>query len=261
MTVRVTERDVRMLVKCALCRWLTTDQLRHLYFPKATLNAVQKRLRKLADAGYLRSYRDHPTAESIHAVGPKGKPLVEEKGVNVMVGGDVPSQLEHLLGINEIRIGVERASVPVGFFFAYWQLADLGWKFPVIPDAVFAVHAPERRAFVAEYDRGTETLDKLMGKLRRYAEGLEGFPFEAVVIVTAEGRRLDLLSREMRGKEVSVPVLVATEEEVREAGLFDAGFIELPGGMRRKILEVRDAEAEDHALLSESPVERRGGAD
>jgi Replication-relaxation len=245
MTVRVTERDVRMLVKCALCRWLTTDQLRRLYFPKASLNAVQKRLRKLADAGYLRSYREHPTAESLHAVGPKGKPLVEEKGVEVMAGSDVPGQGEHLRGVNEIRVGVEQATVPVGFFFAYWQLADLGWRYPVIPDAVFAVHAPERRVFITEYDRGTETLEKLVGKLRRYAEGLEGFPFEAVLIVTAERRRHDLLSRDMRTKAVSVPVLVASEEEVREAGLFETEFVELPGGMRRKILELRHAEPED----------------
>ena len=40
--IRLTDRDVRMLVKCGICRWLTTDQLRRLYFPKATLNAVQK---------------------------------------------------------------------------------------------------------------------------------------------------------------------------------------------------------------------------
>ncbi len=245
MTVRLTERDGKLLVKCALCRWLTTDQLRRLYFPKATQNAVQKRLRKLADAGYLRSYREHPSAESLHAVGPKGKPLVQEKGVEVMAGSDLPSQVEHLRGINEICIGVEQSAVPVGFFFACWQLADLGWRHPVIPDAVFAVHAPERRAFVVEYDRGTETLDKLLEKVRRYAERLEGFPFEAVIVVTAERRRLDLLSREMRGKGVSVPVLVATEEEVREAGLFEAGFVELPGGMRRKILKPKDAEAKD----------------
>ena len=60
MIVRLTERDRPMLVKRALCRWLTTDQLKRLYFPRTTLNAVQKRLRKLADDGLLRSYREHP---------------------------------------------------------------------------------------------------------------------------------------------------------------------------------------------------------
>src|SRR5207302_5499880 len=115
MRARLTDRDVRMLAKCAICRWLTTAQLKQLYFPDATLNAVQKRLRKLSDAGYLRSYREHPTAEAIHAVGPKGKPLVEEKGIEAALSAEVPQQLEHLLGVNEIRITVETSAVQVAY--------------------------------------------------------------------------------------------------------------------------------------------------
>src|SRR5438094_6444819 len=158
MTVRLTERDRRMLVKCAVCRWLTTDQVKRLYFPEATLNAVQKRLRKLSEAGYLRSHQEHPTAEAIHAVGPKGKPLVEEKGIEVAVGGEVPRQVEHMLGVNEIRIAVETGRANVAYFFSYWQLANLGWAHAVIPDAVFAVRSPERRTFLVEFDRSTEAL-------------------------------------------------------------------------------------------------------
>ena len=116
MTIRLTERDRRILVKCAVCRWLTTDQLKCLYFPEATANAVQKRLRKLSEAGYLRSHQEHPTAEAIHAVGPKGKPLVEEKGVEVAVGGEVPRQVDHMLGVNEIRIAVETSRMKVVYF-------------------------------------------------------------------------------------------------------------------------------------------------
>src|ERR1700676_2466841 len=100
MTARLTDRDLRMLVKCAICRWLTTAQLHRLYFPEATLNAVQKRLRLLSDAGYLRSHREHPTAEAVHAIGPKGKALLEEKGIEAVLGEEVPRQLEHLLGVN-----------------------------------------------------------------------------------------------------------------------------------------------------------------
>ena len=147
MTARLTDRDLRMLVKCAICRWLTTAQIQRLYFPKATLNAVQKRLRKLSDAGYLRSYREHPTAEAVHALGPKGKPLVEERGVEAVVASEIPQQLLHLLGVNEIRIAVETSVVQVAYFFAYWQLSDTGWSHGVIPDAVFAVRTPERRTF------------------------------------------------------------------------------------------------------------------
>ncbi|TAM80955.1 MAG: hypothetical protein EPN47_13810 [Acidobacteria bacterium] len=245
MAVRLTERDTCLLVKCALCRWLTTDQLQRLYFPEATLNAVQKRLRKLADAGYLRSYREHPTAESFHAAGPKGAPLVKEKGVAAMAASDVPRQAEHLWGVNEVRLAVELASMPVVYFFAYWELADLGWRFPVIPDTVFAVRTPGRRTFLGEYDRGTETLDKLLVKLRRYADGLEGFPFDAVLIVTEESRRLDLLAKEIRREGLTVPVLVSTLEAIRQTGLFDAEFVELPRRTPRKIFENNDEEAID----------------
>src|SRR5439155_20889219 len=171
MTLRLTERDRRMLAKCAVCRWLTTAQVKRLYFADATLNAVQKRLRKLSEAGYLRSHQEHPTAEAIHAVGPKGKPLIEEKGVEVAVGGEVPRQVEHMLGVNEIRIAVETSGRKVVYFFAYLQLSNLGWAHPVIPDAVFAVRTPELQTFLVEYDRSTETLEKLVQKLRWYDQG------------------------------------------------------------------------------------------
>ena len=245
MTLRITERDMRLLVKCAVCRWLTTDALKQLYFPEATLNAVQKRLRKLSDAGYLRSHREHPTSEAVHAVGPKGKPLVEEKGIEITLTADVPKQLDHMLGVNEVRIAVETSGAGVAWFFAYWQLGDLGWTYPVIPDAIFAIRDEEgRRTFLVEYDRSTETLEKLLQKLRWYDKGLEGFPFEAVLILTERTRRLDLLSRELRRNGLSVTVLASALEEVKEAGFFETAFVELPSGGRRRVLEPPREEAE-----------------
>src|SRR6266567_2120021 len=237
MTIRLTERDRRMLVKCAVCRWLTTDQLKRLYFPEATVNAVQKRLRKLSEAGYLRSHQEHPTAEAVHAVGPKGKLLIEEKGLEVAVGGEVPRQVEHMLGVNEIRIAVETSGMKVVYFFAYWQLANLGWAHAVIPDAVFAVRTPELQTFLVEYDRSTETLDKLFRKLGSYDQGLADFPFEAVLILTERTRRLDLLGPELRRKNLSVPVLASNLVDALATGFFGADFVMLPGGAKRKILE------------------------
>src|SRR6266404_9687109 len=216
MNARLTDRDLRMIVKCAICRWLTTGQIQRLYFPEATLNAVQKRLRKLSDAGYLRSYREHPTAEAVHALGPKGKPLVEEKGVEAAVSAEVPQQLEHLLGVNEIRVAVETSVVQVAYFFAYWQLSDIGWSHGVIPDAVFAVRTPERHTFVIEYDRSTETLTKLLQKLRSYDRGLTGFPIEAVLIVAERSRRFELLSREVRRASLTLSVLVASLADIEQ---------------------------------------------
>jgi hypothetical protein len=245
MTVRITERDVAMLVKCAICRWLTTDDLKRLYFPEATLNAVQKRLRKLAEAGYLRSCREHPTAEAVHALGPKGKPLVEEKGIEVALQVEVPKQLEHLLGINEIRVAVETSAVEVVYFFSCQELTHLGWAYPLIPDAVFAVRAPGQRTFFVEYDRSTETLEQLVAKLQGYGQGVAEFPFEAVLVITERTRRLDVLARNLRCNGVSVTVLTSTMEEIREGGFFGVSFIELLGGRKRKVLEVPSLAGED----------------
>ena len=233
-----------MLAKCAVCRWLTTAQLKRLYFPEATLNALQKRLRKLSEAGYLRSHQEHPTAEAIHAVGPKGKPLVEEKGIEVAVGGEVPRQAEHMLGVNEIRIAVETGGAKVVYFFAYWQLANLGWAHSVIPDAVFAVRTPELRTFLVEFDRSTETLDNLFRKLGLYDQGLVEFSFEAVLLLTERTRRLDLLGRELRRRNLSLPVLASTLEEAVEEGFFESSFLEIASGESRKVLEPPTDEAE-----------------
>jgi hypothetical protein len=244
MAVRLTDRDMRMLVKCTVCRWLTTTQIKRLYFPKATLNAVQKRLRRLSEAGYVRTYREHPTSEAIHAVGPKGKPLVEEKGFEAAPGAEVPRQIEHLLGVNEIRTAVEVGPVRIAYFFAHWQLSNLGWTYQVIPDAVLAVQSPGRRTFIVEYDRSTETLEELLQKLRCYDRGLTGFPFEAVLILTERTRRLDLLAGELRRKNLSVPVLASTLEEIQARGFFESAFVEVLGGGKRKILDSPREETE-----------------
>lgn len=244
MDVRLTDRDIRLLAKCAICRWLTTQQIRRLYFPRATLNAVQKRLRKLSETGYLRSYQEHPTAEAVHTVGPKGKPLLAGREIEVVLGGEVPAHLAHLLGVNEIRIAVETSGVRVAYFFAYWQLSDLGWKYTVIPDAVFAVHSPARRTFLVEYDRSTETLGKLLEKLRWYGSRVADFQSEAVLIVTERTRQLDFLAREIRKKKPPMKVLVSTLDSIAETGFLSSDFIEVPSGERTKLLVLPENEDE-----------------
>ncbi len=240
--LRLTERDKALIVKCSLCRWLTTRQIRRLYFPRATVNAVQKRLRKLSEAGYLRTHREDLLSEAIHTAGPKGKAIAEGKGVEAAVGSEVPRQIEHLRGVNDIRIAVETGAVRVAYFFAYWQLANLGWSHPVIPDAIFALRLPERRTFAVEYDRLTETFEVLVSKLSAYGDGLPGFAFEAVVIVTERSRRLDLLVREIRKRNVTVRVLATALAELETTSMFDYMFLELPHGERRRILERPNAE-------------------
>src|SRR5260370_13193793 len=109
--LRLTDRDRALITKCSVCRWLTTTQIQRLYFPDATVNAVQKRLRKLAEAGCVRTYRPDLMSEALHAVGPKGRAVAEEKGLEAPTGNDVPRQIEHLTGINDNRVAVETAAL------------------------------------------------------------------------------------------------------------------------------------------------------
>jgi Replication-relaxation len=234
---RLTERDKALIAKCGICRWVTTSQIQRLYFPGASMNAVQKRLRKLSDEGFLRAYREDLLSEAVHAVGPKGRTVAEERGIEVRIGNEIPRQLEHLRGVNDIRIAVETAVVRVAYFFAYWQLANLGWIHSVIPDAIFAIRLPERRRFAVEYDRLTEGLEVLVSKLASYSDGIPGFSLESVLIVTERDRRLDLLAREMRKRQVAVRVFATTLAELQATNMFDCLFVEIPRGVQRKILE------------------------
>ena len=238
MNVRVTDRDLRILVKCGICRWLSTAQIQRLYFPKASPNAVQKRLRKLADDGYLRAYRENPMAEVLHSVGPKGRPLVEETGIEVASGTAPPKQEDHLLGINTVRIALETNNVPLVYFFAAWHLAVIGWSFPVIPDAIFAISGSQRQRFLLEYDRNTEPSKVILAKLRAYAQGIPDFRFDAVLLVTEEERRLEQLGREIRREGICTTCLATNLSEVERAPL-DAVFIDLSDGTRRPMLSSR----------------------
>lgn len=235
--LRCTERDKKLVLKCGPCRWLTTTQVQRLYFPQTTVNAVQKRLRKLEEAGYLRTHREDAFSEALHTPGPKGKVIFEDNGLEYTGGNEVSRQIAHLVGVNDIRIAVEAGTVPVAYFFAHWELAHIGWTHAVIPDAVFAMRAPGLRNFVVEYDRATEGLSVLVAKLRTYQEGLPGFSVEAIVIVTERERRMDSLGREIRKRNISLPVLVGTLVELQTKGIASCSFIELGLGGHRKLLD------------------------
>jgi hypothetical protein len=234
MNAKLTRRDHGILAKCAICRWLTTTQLRRLYFPKASLNAVQKRLRKLTDAGYLRSHRENQMAEAVYAVGAKGKQVVEERGLETATP-EVSKQLEHLTGINSIRVTFETSGLPLAYFFAHWELGTIGWTFPVIPDAVLAIGVPLQQHFLIEYDRGTEPLKTIVEKVRAYNQSIAGFAADAVLLIIEENRRLDHLGRELRRAGIPLPCLAASRAEFEQAPT-DAIFVELADGRRRPLV-------------------------
>jgi hypothetical protein len=195
--MRVTDRDRRMIIKLAAARWLTTTQIAELCFSGLSLEMARRRIRLLRDMRYLRSVRSNAMAEAIHALGPRGLELLGRTGSQRNRPERVlPRNLAHLMGINDIRVSVERAAcapgITLGFFFAAWELQAHGWKFPLIPDAACRIERGRTSVTALfEYDRGEERPSYLLRtKFARYRAGLSGFPFSRVIVVaeTAELR-------------------------------------------------------------------------
>src|SRR3989442_4338735 len=218
--VRITSRDVRLVSKCGAAQWLTTSQVQRLFFRDVTADRVRKRLRKLGEDGYLRALQPNQMAEMFHTVGPEGKRLLEGKGLDVKLLRKLPEHLEHLVGINNIRVEVESGETEVLYFFARWELGRFGWAFPVIPDAVFSVRLGREATFMVEYDRGTEDRLELLGKLRHYESVAGSFPFDAILIVSEVSAAIDKLRRFASVLERRFPVFVGDLPKLRAEGVF-----------------------------------------
>jgi hypothetical protein len=144
-------------------------------------------------------------AEALHTLGPKGRELLMAKGRQkaLLVEHRPPRNLEHFVGINHIRVAVERSArsenVALGFFFACWELQQNGWAYPIIPDAVCHVERSGKSTTILfEYDRGEESVRYVIRtKFRAYARGLAGFPFSHVLLVVETEKRLEELRKHM----------------------------------------------------------------
>ena len=186
--MRLTARDQEMLRKLERCKWLTTTQIQRLFFPGASLDPVRKRLRKLAKAKCLHSYRRHPMSEMLHGL---GKP---------------PKQIEHLIGINDIRLASELASPT--FFYAYWELPAFGWDYPIVPDAVCKRYGT---LYLVEYDTGTETLAQLRTKFAGY----QCFEFAFVLLLCAE-TKARLLKLKSLAHPIGTEIMAKLMCEIRQ---------------------------------------------
>ena len=187
--MRLTDRDHRIIMKLAVSRWLTTRQIAALCFTGLSAEMARRRIRLLREAGYIRSVQTNAMAEALHTLGPPGRELLDqERAAATRLERAIPKNLTHLLGVNDIRIAVERTAytsgIALAFFFSSWELQAHGWKFPLIPDATCRVQrGADSVTAIFEYDRGEERPSYLFQTFGRYREGLPGFPFSRVVVV------------------------------------------------------------------------------
>ncbi len=205
-------------------RWLNTSQIHRHFFAHATVNAARKRLRQLARAGYIRKFQGDRMREAVFTLGCEGKRMLEQAGSpEIVLLRQPPKQLEHLLGINDIRIAAELAG-RLSYFFAAWELPAIGWRYPIIPDAIFSLAG---RTFAAEFDRGAEgTRYFVKSKIMVYRRGLDGLPLAAVLVIADRKARMESLAQAVG--DPSVKVLFTTIDMIRRQSLLASIFFERP---------------------------------
>lgn len=227
--MRLTERCLELLKLLESARWLSTGQVRRRFFAKATASAARRRLRRLAQAGYLRKHQENRMREAVFALDREARRVLEAEkngGKLVTLERKPPKQMEHMAGINDIRIAAELCGQQLEYFFAAWELPGIGWKYPLVPDAIFRI---ADRTFAVEYDRGAEGLRYFIGsKVACYRRGLPGFPLAAVLVVVDRRSRLEALARAIadgRGQ-----FLFTTIDAIRDRGMLASIYERHAGG-------------------------------
>ncbi len=209
--MRVTKRDVELLLALRAARWLSTRQVGELCFSGTSLEMARRRLRLLRSGKYVRSCQSNSMAQALHTLGPAARDLLRSEGASAFrLERTPPKNLEHFTGINDIRIAMERCAkkgcFEISFFFACWELQQQSWPHRIIPDAVCALERGDAEPVTVlfEYDRGEESSAYVLRtKFRPYTSGLKGFPFAKVIIVADEKGRMEQLrsAAELSGKD------------------------------------------------------------
>src|SRR5205823_1196150 len=84
MNIDITPRDIELVRVLDRARWLTTRQIHNHYFGDASVNACQKRLRKLAEADVIFNVRPSRTEQSLWRIAGKGIARLQSEGVVVL---------------------------------------------------------------------------------------------------------------------------------------------------------------------------------
>lgn len=186
VSMRLTERDIQILQKVNECLWLSTTQLKRYFFPSTTLYAVNKRLKILADQGYLACKRLSKTEEYHFRVGITGKSvLIEWTGMDsrdIVIPRQFPAQLKHFSTLNDLRwfceTAIQNIRGQLHFFLMDRDIKRLLPDSRVVPDALFRFAIPlqgnlKEYLVAVEYDAGTENPQYFgRDKIKKYVQAM-----------------------------------------------------------------------------------------
>ncbi len=169
---RLTERDLWILESVGKMRFLTTSQLAQLHF-EGSRSAANKRLRKLLDAGLIRSWVRDLAQDNVYSLDRKGLGVLDDPdpGMNHTVPRGLDGNLDHLLAINQVRISLALGLPGVGeiaWWRSDWELRS-SFRERIIPDALFAIRWESgEQAFALEVDNCTRSTRTFLRKVLAY---------------------------------------------------------------------------------------------
>jgi len=227
--IKLTERDVWLLLFLHETRFLKREQIERLFFSNAgeltdtTTAKANRRLSKLSAHGFVeRIFRPVTIgrAPAVYAIGKNGYKILSKvlgRDRKDLVYKRKASKVEslfldHCLGIAEFRVQLElalRANPDIELLFWERESTKLNAKvqdptgkqkcLPVTPDAFFGLKTPQGKSyFFLEVDMGTESLRRFAQKIIAYKEYWKsgkyrdtyGFNHFRVLTVAESDRRL-----------------------------------------------------------------------
>src|SRR5437667_11586848 len=105
---KLTSRDRNILWSCGVSQVLTTSQILRWHFGSTSLRNVQKRLQKLVAAGFLNVIETRVCTDNLVLLGREGQEHLQKTGWKVELRKEAPKDLEHHLGVVDIRIALDR---------------------------------------------------------------------------------------------------------------------------------------------------------
>ncbi len=224
---RLTERDKQIIQAVAAYRFLSTTQIRRLFFAVTSKSSqCDQRLKLLYHHGYLERHQQMgiemgDNKPILYSSTRKGLRLLQAQAMtDTTQDTDVARNsirnlyLDHLLEVNDVRIAFAQACRLLGFAFERWiqeqaaraavladrnQIVQALYK-QVAPDGVCIFSTGKSTlTFFIELDRGTETLGRVKKKLESYVVAYKsgtltkafGINDLRVLIITSSKSRLD----------------------------------------------------------------------
>jgi hypothetical protein len=194
--IRLTERDRWLLDSVGKMRFATTRQLAQLLFG-GSRSAANKRLRRLFDAGVIRTWVRDLASDNIYALTPAGRAALTDAGDASAVSYSCPrrldGRLDHLLAINATRVTVATTLTDgvIAWWQSDWELRRFARR-ALVSDARFAVRWSDgaERVFALEVEHGTRAPRKFLGKILQYtaADWQLGGRSESITLVVVRRR-------------------------------------------------------------------------